>query len=103
VTRAALAAYKAPVVKTAMVTLALATTAAYVLYTLDPHTVDFFGTRHLVWTAPFCAIGVARFAQLALGRAGDDSPTEAMLRDPPFLVNLAGWVAAILVIIYGMR
>ena len=99
-TRAALAGYSAPVVRTAMVVLGLATTAAYVLYTLDAHTVAFFGTRHLVWTAPFCAIGVARFAQLALGRGGEDSPTEAMLRDWVFVLNLALWGAAVLSVIY---
>ena len=102
-TRAALAGYRAPVVKAAMIALAIATTGAYVLYTLDDHTVAFFGTDRLVWTAPFCALGVARFAQLALARGGDDSPTEAMLRDPPFLLNLAAWAAAVLVIIYGLR
>jgi decaprenyl-phosphate phosphoribosyltransferase len=100
-TRAALAGYRAPVVKLVMVGLAIATTLAYALYTLDDHTVAFFGTRHLVWTAPFCAVGVARFAVLALGRAGEESPTEAMLRDPPLLATLVGWAVAVLVIIYG--
>jgi hypothetical protein len=102
-TRAALAGYKAPAVKVLMIVLAVATTAAYVLYTRDSRTVGIFGTTHLVWTAPFCAIGLARFTMLALGRRGEDSPTEAMLRDWPFLLNLAGWAAAVLLIIYGSR
>jgi decaprenyl-phosphate phosphoribosyltransferase len=102
-TRAALAGYRAPLVRTVMIGLAAATIAAYVLYTQDPHTVAFFGTRHLAWTAPCCALGVVRFAMLALGggRPGDESPTDAMLRDPLFLANLAVWAAAVLVIIYG--
>lgn len=100
-TRASLAGYRAPVVRTAMVVLAVATTAAYVLYTLDEHTRGFFGTEDLVWTAPFCALGVVRFAWLALRPGGrDDGPTEAMLRDWPFLLNLAGWSVAVLLIIY---
>jgi 4-hydroxybenzoate polyprenyltransferase len=101
-TRASLAGYRAPAVKAVMIALALATTAAYVLYTRSPHTIEFFGTSRLVWTAPFCALGVLRFAQLSIGRShlGDDSPTDAMLRDWPFLLNLAGWAIAVLAIIY---
>jgi 4-hydroxybenzoate polyprenyltransferase len=100
-TRAALAGYKAPAVKVLMIVLAVATTAAYVLYTRDSRTVSIFGTTRLVWTAPFCALGLGRFTMLALARHGEDSPTEAMLRDWPFLANLAAWGAAVLLIIYG--
>ena len=46
------------------------------------------------------ALGVARFAWIALRRGGEDSPTEAMLRDWPFLLNLAAWGMAVLAIIY---
>jgi len=101
-TRASLAGYRAPAIKAVMVCLAIATVAAYVLYTRAPHTIAFFGTDRLVWTAPFCAIGVGRFAMLSIGRShlGDDSPTDAMLRDWPFLLNLAGWAIAVLAIIY---
>ena len=99
-TRAALAGYRAPAVRALMILLGLATTLAYLLYTQDAHTVAFFGTDDLFWTAPFCAIGVARFAQLALARGGDESPTEAMLRDPPFLANLAAWAIAVSATIY---
>ena len=98
--RASLAGYSPAVVRTGMIALAVATTAAYVLYTLDEHTVGFFGTRHLVWTTPFCAFGVGRFAWLALRRGGEDSPTDAMLRDWPFLVNLAAWAGVVLALIY---
>jgi hypothetical protein len=101
-TRAALAGYRAPAVKAAMIFLAIATTAAYVLYTRDSRTVHIFGTTHLVWTSPFCALGLARFTVIALGRGGEDSPTEAMLRDWMFLANLAAWGATVLVIIYGV-
>jgi 4-hydroxybenzoate polyprenyltransferase len=102
-TRAALAGYNAPAVKLAMIVLAFATTVAYALYTRDARTVREFGTTHLIWTAPFCALGLARFTVLALGRGGDDSPTDAMLHDWIFLANLAAWVAAVLAIIYGSR
>jgi decaprenyl-phosphate phosphoribosyltransferase len=99
-TRAALAGYRPMAVQIAMVTLALATITAYVLYTFDEHTVTFFGTRNLVWSAPFCALGIARFAMLALRRGDEDSPTDAMLRDWPFLLILSAWGAMILAIVY---
>lgn len=99
-TRAALAGYRTGWVQLAMVVLGVATTAAYVAYTLDPHTVAFFGTRELPWSAPFCAFGIGRFAWLALSSRGAASPTDAMLRDPAFLLNLLAWAVVIVVIVY---
>ena len=80
--------------------LAIATVGAYVMYTLGEHTVQFFHTRHMVWTAPFIAIGVIRFQWLVVNRPRAESPTEEMLRDPLFLGNLALWCAAVIFIIY---
>ncbi len=100
-TRAALSGYRLPVVRIAMLGLAAITCGAYVAYTLDSRTIEFFGTDRLVISAPFVALGILRFMVLALWRPKDDSPTEAMLKDPWFLLILAGAVATILVIIYG--
>jgi decaprenyl-phosphate phosphoribosyltransferase len=99
-TRAALAGYRLGWVRVAMFVLGVATAAAYVLYTVDPHTVEFFGTRKLPWSAPFCVVGLARFAWLALVRPGNESPTDAMLRDGVFLMNLVAWAVVILVLVY---
>jgi len=99
--RASLAGYRVRHLRWAMTILAVATCAAYALYTQDDHTVRFFGTRALVFTLPFCLLGIGRFAQLALWRAGDDSPTDAILRDPAFLLNLLAWGATVVAIIYG--
>jgi 4-hydroxybenzoate polyprenyltransferase len=100
-TRASLAGYRVRHLRWAMISLAIATSLAYALYTQDPHTVSFFGTRALVFTLPFCILGIIRFVQLALWRSGEDSPTDAILRDPSFLLNLAAWGATVLAIIYG--
>lgn len=99
-TRAALAGYRPRAVQWAMVILAVATIAAYVAYTLDPHTVEYFGTRELVWSAPFGAIGIGRFAHLALRSRTADSPTDAMLRDPLFLLNLLAWAVVVVTTVY---
>jgi decaprenyl-phosphate phosphoribosyltransferase len=100
-TRAALAGYRLPWVRAAVVLLGLATSAAYAMYCRSPHTVAFFGTDQLIWTAPFPALGILRFTILALFRPSSYSPTEAMLRDPWFLINLAAWGACVLWIVYG--
>ncbi|MEZ4367965.1 MAG: decaprenyl-phosphate phosphoribosyltransferase [Kofleriaceae bacterium] len=100
-TRAALAGYRLPVVRALMIVLAVATTGAYLAYTLDAHTIEFFHTDRLAWTVPFPVLGITRFLWLAMWRGQGESPTEAMLRDLPFLANLAAWAAAVVVIVYG--
>jgi hypothetical protein len=79
---------------------AVVTCVAYVAYTLDPHTIAFFGTDELVWSSPFVALGILRFLFLALYNPSDDSPTEAMVKDPWFLADLVAAAAAVLYIIY---
>jgi decaprenyl-phosphate phosphoribosyltransferase len=100
-TRAALAGYRLDILRVTMLVLAIATCVAFVAYTLDEHTVTEFGTNRLIYSAPFVAFGVLRFLQLALWWPRDESPTEAMLRDPWFLVDLAAAVAMVLYVIYG--
>lgn len=99
-TRAALAGYSLGLVRLGMVVLGLATAVAYVLYTVDAHTVAFFGTDKLPWTAPFAVAGLGRFAWLTLVSQGKDSPTDAMLRDPLFLANFGSWAVVILLLVY---
>ncbi|HEX4454039.1 MAG TPA: UbiA prenyltransferase family protein [Kofleriaceae bacterium] len=93
-TRAALSGYRLSVVKPVIYVLAVATCAAYVAYTLD------VGPHALVYSAPFVAIGIVRFLSLALWRPRIDSPTDAMLRDPWFLLDLVAATATVLYIIY---
>lgn len=102
-TRSSLGGYNPLVLQWVMGLLAMATSACYALYTQDGRTLAFFQTRHLIWTLPFCVIGIGRFLQLALWRPRAQSPTEAMLRDWPFLVNIGLWGVAVLLIIYGAQ
>ncbi len=100
-TRAALAGYRRGVLRAAMLGLAVLACATYVAYTLDERTVRQFETERLVYSAPFVVLAIARFLMLALWRPTEDSPTEAMLRDPWFLVDLAAAAAVILYVIYA--
>ena len=102
-TRASLAGYRVRTLRIALAILAGATVVAYGLYTQDDHTVGFFGTRALIATVPFAALGILRFLQLALWRPREESPTDAVLRDWPFLLNLATWGAVVIAIIYRAR
>jgi decaprenyl-phosphate phosphoribosyltransferase len=99
-TRAVLGRYNLEHVKWVMLLTALATLVGYTLYTLAPATVRYFGTRFLAATVPFPAFGIFRFFQLVTRPHEKSSPTDEMLKDPPFLVNLALYAAAVVVTIY---
>ncbi|HEY5952548.1 MAG TPA: UbiA prenyltransferase family protein [Kofleriaceae bacterium] len=99
-TRASLAGYRIPVVRAAMFLLGIVTCAAYLAYTVDKHTVAFFHTDQLPYSSPFVLLGILRFMSLALWYPKDESPTEAMLKDPWFLLNLAAAGATVLYFIY---
>lgn len=99
-TRIALGGYRIETLQIALGILVVATSVAYALYTLSDHTVSAFGTKNLVYTLPFCVLGIGRFLQLAIWRPGLHSPTDAILRDVPFLANMFLWGATVLGIIY---
>jgi len=80
--------------------LAAVTTFAYLGYTLSPETQAKFRTPDLVWTAPFAVFGLFRFLQLLHQSGAARSPTDRMIRDPTFLVNLGLWGAVTLGTIY---
>lgn len=98
--RAVLAKYSSKTVMVLLQLTALATTGTYVVYTLDPANRAFFGTDYLAVTIVFTEFGVIRFLDMVKDSARDESPTEQMLKDWPFLVNLALWAIAVVVVIY---
>lgn len=73
---------------------------AYALYSISPETVERFQTRYLVYTIPFVLFGIFRFLYLVYQGTSDLNPTESMLKDAPFLINLALWAATVTSIIY---
>jgi decaprenyl-phosphate phosphoribosyltransferase len=97
--RAVLQSYRAGVLRVALWGTAVATFACYVMYTRAEHTVRFFGTTRMLWTAPFAAFGLVRFFALVQTPKGE-SPTEEILKDAPFVLNLLTWAAATVLIIY---
>ncbi|MCB9566476.1 MAG: decaprenyl-phosphate phosphoribosyltransferase [Myxococcales bacterium] len=99
--RASLAKYSPRVLRALLYSVAVATIALYVAYTLSDHVVELFGTHRLVYTAIFAVIGMLRFIQITTTRHDAESPTEEMLRDPLFMLNFVVGVVVSTAILYG--
>ncbi|NOZ02743.1 MAG: decaprenyl-phosphate phosphoribosyltransferase [Deltaproteobacteria bacterium] len=98
--RAVLERYRTTHLDAALFVVAVLTAVAYTLYTLSPRTRDYFGTDRLVYTVPFVVLGIYRFMAL-LKRDGDPrSPTDMMIRDMPFVVNILLWASLVAWVIY---
>jgi decaprenyl-phosphate phosphoribosyltransferase len=73
----------------------------------DKDTETFFQSKYLWLTAPFTVFGIVRFLFLVSGRAGRglkaESPTQEMLRDVPFVLNLVLWGIVVVAIVYRLR
>jgi decaprenyl-phosphate phosphoribosyltransferase len=93
--------YPPNVLRALLYLLAVLTIAAYIMYTQSAHALSFFGTRRLALTIPFVVFGVFRFIGITRGKVDSESPTDSMLRDPPFLINLLGYAIAIVSILYA--
>lgn len=98
--RSVLRAYSIPTLNVLLWGTALATIAVYVAYTLDPLNRSFFGTDYLFVTVPFAIGGVLRFLHLVRNRPRSESPTDEMLRDRMFLLNLVAWACSVMLVIY---
>lgn len=72
----------------------------YALYAVAPETEQKYDTSYLVYTIPLVLFGVFRYLFLVYQRPGRRNPTEAILRDGPFLANLALWGLAVVWIVY---
>ena len=68
------------------------TALTYAAYTIDPATCAAFNSHRLWLTVPFTVFGIVRFLSLVSGKAGrglrSESPTQEMLSDVPFMLNL---------------
>ncbi len=105
--RKALRAYNPTALNVALALTGGATIVTYVAYTFDPATRVFFRSDYLWLTVPFTVFGIVRFLFLVSGRAGrgrkSESPTQEMLRDVPFVLNIVLWVVVLLAIVYRFR
>lgn len=77
------------------------TVICYALYAVAPETAARLGTRYLIATLPLVLYGIFRYLYLLYQRPGPRNPTEAILRDAPFLANLALWAGLVVALVYG--
>lgn len=99
--RGVLAQYS-PVFLDQMINVVTASTVVcYALYAVAPETAAKHGGRTLLATVPLVLFGIFRYLYLVYQRQEERNPTEAILRDPPFLINIALWGAAVLWTVYG--
>jgi 4-hydroxybenzoate polyprenyltransferase len=73
---------------------------AYALYSVAPETVAKYNTQDLVYTIPLVLYGIFRYLYLMYQNPGERNPTEAILRDPPFLINMVLWGLTVIWIVY---
>lgn len=98
--RRVLSSYSLPFLDQMTNVVTASTLIAYALYTTAPETQAKFGGRAFVYTIPFALFGIFRYLYLTYHQTDARNPTESMLRDPPFLLNLVLWGVAVLAIVY---
>jgi 4-hydroxybenzoate polyprenyltransferase len=76
---------------------------SYALYAAAPETVAKYHTQNLIFTVPMVLFGIFRYLYLMYQRPGAKNPTEAILSDVPFLLNILIWGVAVVSIVYGGR
>lgn len=101
--RAALEAYSPRVLTFALAVTGIASVATYLAYTLDHDTQRFFQNPYLWLTTIHPLFGVIRFLQIVVNRPKAESPTQEILRDVPFVLNIVIWVIEVVFIVYRLR
>jgi 4-hydroxybenzoate polyprenyltransferase len=101
--RAALKAYSPRALFWALAITGFAAVGTYLAYTLDAHTRGFFRSEWLWLTTIHPMFGVVRFLQLVRSRPDAESPTQEMLKDTPFVLNVVVWVIEVVMILYRLR
>jgi 4-hydroxybenzoate polyprenyltransferase len=99
--RIALESYSDKGLDLALTLTAVATVGTY--YTLDPRTRAFFHSDWLWTSALFVVLAVFRFLFIVRFRPRAESPTQAMLRDGPFVGIVMGWVILVVWVVYHLR
>lgn len=74
---------------------------SFALYAMDEGTVERFGSDRLIYTLPLVLFGIFRYLFLIYQKHDRRNPTEALLTDVPFVVNIVLWGVAVLWIVYA--
>jgi 4-hydroxybenzoate polyprenyltransferase len=99
--RPILAEYSETFLDQMIAVVSASTVTAYALYTMSPETVAKFHTHLLPATLPFVLYGIFRYLYVLYHRQLGGNPSEHVFNDRALLINMVGWMLAVLVIIYG--
>ena len=75
----------------------------YALYTIWPGTVAKFGTEALLYTVPIVAYGIFRYLWLVSSSENTEDPSLVLLTDRPLAWCVVLYLAAVVLILYGLR
>lgn len=101
--RAALEHYSRRGLDFALTMTCVATVASYFAYTVSPRTRAFFHSDKLWISTLFVVLGALRFLQIVRSHRRAESPTQAMLRDGPFVAIVLSWVMLVMWMVYRLR
>ena len=76
------------------------TIITYIMYTISDKTIEYFGTRNLIYTNIFVFYGIFRYLYLVYKEKKGGDPVKLMLSDKFLLINIFLWVIAVYIIIY---
>jgi len=99
--RSVLREYSAPFLAQMINVVTASAVVCYALYAAAPETAEKYNTEYLVYTLPMVLFGIFRYLFLMYRKQTKKNPTEAMLTDLPFLINILLWGLAVTLIVYG--
>lgn len=100
--RRALADYSREFLDQMIAVVTTSTVLSYALFTVSPDTLEYhkYQTHWLVYTVPFVLYGVFRYLYLVFQMDQGGSPTRLLLKDRGMQLTIAGWLAAVIFIMY---
>jgi len=99
--REVLEAYTPALLDGLLMVSAACSVMGYALYTIWPATVAKFGTEALLDTVPFVAYGIFRYLYLVGVSDRAEDPSHVLISDRPMAICVLGYLAAVLIILYG--
>lgn len=84
----------------AMVLMAGVTIVSYIMYTVAPATVQYYGSDDVYLTSFFIILGILRYMQLSFVGGGGASPSSVLLKDRFLQATIAGWLAMLGFLLY---
>ncbi|MEM7052297.1 MAG: decaprenyl-phosphate phosphoribosyltransferase [Acidobacteriota bacterium] len=98
--RQVLSQYSLPFLDQMINVVTASSVVAYALWAVAPETTARYGGPYLIYTIPLVLFGVFRYLYLVYQRRDERNPTEALMKDWPFLTNLLLWGVTVTAIVY---